>query len=74
MASADTSSAVDAGQWQLGDLTVNRIGFGAMRLTGSAAFHRGVPSDRERVLSVLRRATTSTPRRSTSPGSAPPTN
>jgi pyridoxine 4-dehydrogenase len=56
MASADTSSAVDAGQWQLGDLTVNRIGFGAMRLTGSAAFHRGVPSDRERVLSVLRRA------------------
>ncbi|WP_329171473.1 aldo/keto reductase [Streptomyces sp. NBC_01477] len=51
-----TITAAAAGTWQLGDLTVNRIGFGAMRLTGSAAFDLGVPSDRERVLGVLRRA------------------
>lgn len=51
-----TITAATAGSWQLGDLTVNRIGFGAMRLTGSAAFDLGVPSDRERVLGVLRRA------------------
>ena len=29
-------SADAAGTWKLGDLTVNRIGFGAMRLTGTA--------------------------------------
>ncbi|GAB2710290.1 aldo/keto reductase [Kitasatospora kifunensis] len=45
-----------AGTWRLGDLTVNRLGFGAMRLTGSGAFDRGVPSDRAKVLGVLRRA------------------
>jgi hypothetical protein len=28
-------TAAAAGTWTLGDLTVNRIGFGAMRLTGS---------------------------------------
>ncbi|MEV2214023.1 oxidoreductase [Streptomyces sp. NPDC050997] len=54
-----TSEAITAdaaGTWQLGDLTVNRVGFGAMRLTGSAAFHLGAPSDRERSISVLRKA------------------
>jgi aryl-alcohol dehydrogenase-like predicted oxidoreductase len=40
----------------LGDLTVNRIGLGAMRLTGRAAFSQGVPRDRERAIAVLRRA------------------
>lgn len=49
-------TAAAAGTWALGDLPVNRIGFGAMRLTGSAAFHHGVPSDRERPIAVLRRA------------------
>jgi pyridoxine 4-dehydrogenase len=49
-------TAASAGTWILGDRTVNRIGFGAMRLTGSAAFHAGTPSDRDRVLEVLRRA------------------
>ncbi|RBJ08165.1 aldo/keto reductase [Micromonospora provocatoris] len=46
------TTAASAGTWTLGDLTVNRIGFGAMRLTrnGRAA------SDRERVIGVLRRA------------------
>ncbi|MFI1566599.1 aldo/keto reductase [Streptomyces sp. NPDC020490] len=45
-----------AGTWTLGDLTVARVGLGAMRLTGSAAFHLGTPSDRERAIAVLRRA------------------
>jgi len=48
--------AAAAGTWKLGDLTVNRVGFGAMRLTGSAPFHHGTPSDRKRSVSVLRRA------------------
>ncbi|MFE9118644.1 oxidoreductase [Streptomyces sp. NPDC007172] len=52
----ETVSAGSAGTWQLGDLTVNRIGFGAMRLTGRAAFHQGVARDRSRVIGVLRRA------------------
>ncbi|WP_258318719.1 oxidoreductase [Streptomyces griseorubiginosus] len=52
----ETITADAAGTWTLGDLTVNRIGFGAMRLTGSAAFHLGTPSDRERSVAVLRRA------------------
>ncbi|GAA2532999.1 MULTISPECIES: aldo/keto reductase [Streptomyces] len=45
-----------AGTWKLGDLPVHRIGLGAMRLTGSAAFHLGTPSDRGRSVAVLRRA------------------
>ncbi len=45
-----------AGTWTLGDMTVNRMGFGAMRLTGSGAFDLGVPSDRDRSIAVLRRA------------------
>jgi pyridoxine 4-dehydrogenase len=52
----ETIDAGAAGTWRLGDLTVNRLGFGAMRLTGSAAFHLGEPSDRERSIGVLRRA------------------
>ncbi|MGW0363700.1 aldo/keto reductase [Streptomyces sp. NPDC002990] len=46
-------TAAAAGTWKLGDLTVNRLGFGAMRLTHLAD---GSPSDRERVTGVLRRA------------------
>lgn len=53
---SQTITADAAGAWKLGDLTVNRLGFGAMRLTGSAAFHLGTPSDRERSLGVLRKA------------------
>ncbi|MCZ4097642.1 MULTISPECIES: oxidoreductase [Streptomyces] len=53
---ARTITAEAAGTWKLGDLTVNRIGLGAMRLTGSAAFDLGTPSDRERSITVLRRA------------------
>lgn len=42
-----------AGTWTLGDLTVNRMGLGAMRLTMTAD---GRPSDRGRAVGVLRRA------------------
>ncbi|WP_327035664.1 aldo/keto reductase [Micromonospora ureilytica] len=45
-------SAESAGTWTLGDLSVNRIGFGAMRLTGNG----GAASDRARVIGVLRQA------------------
>lgn len=38
----------------LGDLTVNRLGFGAMRLTGKGVW--GPPADRDECLRVLRRA------------------
>jgi pyridoxine 4-dehydrogenase len=54
--SSETITAANSGTWQLGDLTVNRLGFGALRLTGSAAFDLGTPSDRDRSISVLRRA------------------
>src|ERR1700730_7245810 len=47
-----TASA--AGTITLGDLTVNRMGFGAMRLTGSGIW--GEPRDPEGARSVLRRA------------------
>jgi aryl-alcohol dehydrogenase-like predicted oxidoreductase len=53
---ADPITADASGTFKLGDLPVHRIGFGAMRLTGSAAFHLGTPSDRARSISVLRRA------------------
>lgn len=53
----ETSPASAAGTWKLGDLTVNRVGFGAMRLPqNGAAFGNATPSDRSRALGVLRRA------------------
>ncbi|MFG1665651.1 aldo/keto reductase [Streptomyces sp. Y7] len=52
---SETITADAAGTWTLGDLSVSRVGFGAMRLTGSAAFHHGTPSDRERSIAVLRK-------------------
>ncbi|MCH0538546.1 oxidoreductase [Streptomyces sp. MUM 203J] len=53
-----TVSAAASGTWRLGDLTVNRIGFGAMRLpqTGEALIPDAVPRDREQAIGVLRRA------------------
>ncbi|MGW2744038.1 aldo/keto reductase [Streptomyces sp. NPDC001450] len=53
---AETITADASGTFKLGDLPVHRIGFGAMRLTGSAAFHLGTVSDRARSIAVLRRA------------------
>ena len=49
-------NAAAAGTWRLGDRTIHRMGLGAMRLTGNAAFDAGRPSDRERSRAVLRRA------------------
>lgn len=49
-----TKPAAAAGTVTLGDLTVNRMGFGAMRLTGSGVW--GDPSDRDGAKAVLRRA------------------
>ena len=46
-------SARAAGTWTLGDLTVSRIGLGAMRLTRNAD---GTPAYRDRAIAVLRRA------------------
>jgi pyridoxine 4-dehydrogenase len=53
--SANQISASQAGQVSLGpELTVNRLGFGAMRLTGEGIW--GPPRDRSRAIAVLRRA------------------
>ncbi|WKX73560.1 oxidoreductase [Streptomyces sp. XD-27] len=51
-------TAAASGTWKLGDLEVNRIGFGAMRLpqTGGALVPAAVPRDREQAINVLRRA------------------
>ncbi|MFE7094994.1 oxidoreductase [Streptomyces erythrochromogenes] len=47
-----------AGTWKLGDRTVHRIGFGAMRLAqnGEALVSGAVPRDRGQAVEVLRRA------------------
>ena len=49
-----TQPAAAAGTVRVGDLTVNRMGFGAMRLTGPGVI--GPPDDPENALAVLRRA------------------
>ncbi|MFB6950704.1 aldo/keto reductase [Streptomyces niveus] len=57
MSDTSTRPATAAGTWQLGDLTVNRVGLGAMRLTGGTPFGPGgASSDRERSVAVLRSA------------------
>jgi aryl-alcohol dehydrogenase-like predicted oxidoreductase len=49
----DTITAAASGTWQLGDRTVNRLGYGAMRIMTTGD---GSPSDRDTVIAVLRRA------------------
>jgi len=49
--SAPNASA--SGQFILGDITINRLGFGAMRLTGKGVW--GEPADRAACLATLRR-------------------
>ena len=49
-----THPAAASGTVTLGDLTVNRMGFGAMRLTGPGVI--GEPADPANALAVLRRA------------------
>lgn len=46
--------AAAAGTFDLGDLSVNRLGFGAMRITGEGIW--GEPEDPEEARAVLRRA------------------
>jgi aryl-alcohol dehydrogenase-like predicted oxidoreductase len=46
-----------SGTFQLGDLTVRRLGYGAMHLSGEGIF--GPPKDRNAALAVLRKAVTS---------------
>jgi pyridoxine 4-dehydrogenase len=55
MAEPTTTPAAAAGTADIGgDLTVNRLAFGAMRITGSGIW--GEPRDREEAKAVLRRA------------------
>jgi pyridoxine 4-dehydrogenase len=55
IADAKTLPAASAGTISLGgELTVNRLGFGAMRLTGEGVW--GPPKDRAAAIAVLRRA------------------
>lgn len=54
MANSQTTPAAAAGSIQIGDLTVHRLGFGAMRLTGSGVW--GEPKDVKAAHQVLRRA------------------
>jgi aryl-alcohol dehydrogenase-like predicted oxidoreductase len=49
-------NAAAAGTWELGDLTVNRMGFGAMRLPGRLPSGESVPASRSRSMEVLHRA------------------
>ncbi|MFD7556565.1 oxidoreductase [Streptomyces sp. NPDC059835] len=55
---SETITAAASGSWTLGDLKINRIGFGAMRLpqTGEALIADAVPRRRDQAIGVLRRA------------------
>jgi pyridoxine 4-dehydrogenase len=50
MSSIDASAS---GQFTIGDITINRLGYGAMRITGRGIW--GPPSDRHAALATLRR-------------------
>jgi aryl-alcohol dehydrogenase-like predicted oxidoreductase len=49
-------TAASAGTWTLGDLTVNRIGFGTKRLAGNEPVSLDSPGVADRVTALLRRA------------------
>jgi aryl-alcohol dehydrogenase-like predicted oxidoreductase len=51
-----TTTAASAGTFHLGDRTVNRLGFGSMRLTGTGGMGRGEDRDPEQSSAVVRRA------------------
>ncbi len=46
-------NASASGQFTIGDITINRLGYGAMRITGRGVW--GPPSDRNAALATLRR-------------------
>ncbi|MEU6193066.1 aldo/keto reductase family oxidoreductase [Streptomyces sp. NPDC047061] len=48
------SASLPGGTWALGDLTVTRLGYGAMQLAGPGVM--GPPADRDGALAVLREA------------------
>lgn len=48
-----TPNAALSGTFAIGDLTINRLGYGAMRITGPGIF--GEPVDRDEAIRVLRR-------------------
>jgi pyridoxine 4-dehydrogenase len=52
------SAAAAAGTWKLGDLEVNRVGYGAMRLTGNGMMGNsdGTPIDRDVAVRLLHSA------------------
>ncbi|MES4891025.1 oxidoreductase [Streptomyces sp. NPDC096012] len=52
------STAAAAGTWKLGDLEVNRVGYGAMRLTGNGMLGNsdGTPIDRDVAVGLLHSA------------------
>ena len=55
MTDMSSPNAVDAGMLDLGgDLSVHRLGYGAMRITGRGIW--GEPPDRDEAKAVLRRA------------------
>ena len=54
MSESETVQAATAGTIGISDLTVNRLGFGAMRITGEGVW--GQPTDRDEAKAVLRRA------------------
>ncbi|MFJ5229101.1 aldo/keto reductase [Kitasatospora sp. NPDC088391] len=58
MNTSTAAAAAAAGTWQLGDLTVNRLGYGAMRLTGNgmAGNSDGAPIDRAAAVRLLHTA------------------
>jgi aryl-alcohol dehydrogenase-like predicted oxidoreductase len=49
-----SASSLPGGAYQLGDLTVSRVGFGTMQLAGPGVF--GPPADRDQAVAVLREA------------------
>jgi pyridoxine 4-dehydrogenase len=51
-----TTTAAAAGTFHLGERVVNRLGFGAMRLTGTGGMGRGEDRDPEQSAAVVRRA------------------
>ncbi len=54
MTNTPVSSHAPAGLVQIGDFRMNRLGFGAMRITGKGIW--GPPADREASIAVLKRA------------------
>jgi aryl-alcohol dehydrogenase-like predicted oxidoreductase len=48
-----TTGASASGQFRIGEITINRLGYGAMRITGPGVW--GPPSDRNAAIATLRR-------------------